>query len=173
MRDLEDVINSIKSYISEVTENSQSRINNIIDTVNVEKGDTVPATALLPRISNNVDDIIIEQRLKEINTFKNGRLNISVINETEINNVYDSAAREYKIELSYIVSDDFGKNIFFRALRMERVLTDLLLGYFSDAQEAGFMNGEIEKVFTPESVLLGNTSYSAIISGVLYKLTVN
>lgn len=163
MIDAEDIINSITEYLTEITGNSKSRINNAIDTVNAAKGDT-----LLSNVSN---DIVLSQRIKEVNTFRGGRLNIDIIGDTKFNPNYDRVAKNYIAEVSYIIRDDFADNTFLRALRMERVITDVMEGYFRDKQELGFVGGEIESSFTPERVLLGATDFKAIKSGVVYKFT--
>lgn len=159
MIDSEDIINSIISYLTEVV-GSKSRINNAIDAVNAEKGDT-----MLQNVSN---DIVLGQRIKEINTFANGRLNIDIIGDTKFDPNYDAVAKHYIAEISYIIRDNFSDNTFLRALRMERVITDVMKNYFNDKQEAGFIKGEIESSFTPERVLLGTTDFKAIKTGVVY-----
>lgn len=172
MRDIEDVINSIRSYISEDVGGGQARINDIIDSVNAEKDDTDPATALLPRTSNNIDDIILGQRIQEVNNFKDGRLNIDIIGDTKFNPEFNRVAKHYIAEISYVIRDNFATNTLLRAFRMERVLTDLFEKYFEIKQEAGFIKGEIESAFTPERVLLGNTKFEAIKSGIVYNLII-
>ena len=163
MLDSEDIINSITDYLTQVV-GSKSRINNAIDAVNTLKGDT-----LLPNVSN---DIVLGQRIKEINTFTNGRINIDIVGETKFNPNYNTVIKNYIVELSYIVRDDFAMNVFLRTLRMERVFTDVMQNYFNDKQVAGFIKGEIESSFTPERVLLGNTDFKAIKSGIIYNITI-
>ena len=163
MLDSEDIIASITDYLTEVV-GSKSRINNAIDAVNTLKGDT-----LLPNVSN---DIVLGQRIKEINTFTNGRINIDIIEETKFNPSFDTVIKHYIVEISYIVRDDFAANVFMRALRMARVFTDVMQNYFKDRQEAGFIKGEVEGSFTPERVLLGNTDFKAIKSGIIYNITI-
>jgi len=163
--DAEDIITSVKTYLSEITANSKSRLNNQIDAVNTAKGDT-----MLPNVSNLAADIILGQRSKEINIFKNGRINIDVIGEAKFIPELDKVAKSYTIELSYIVNDDFSSNVFLRALRMERVITDVMQSYFIESRDDGFIRGEIESSFTPESVYIGNTTARAIKSGVVYNI---
>jgi|SRR5210317_747881 len=163
MKDSEDIVKSLIDYLKEDLD-GVSRINKAINDANTEKGDN-----LLPNVSN---DLILGQRLKDWNTFKNGRLNLDVVAETEYKPSYNIAAKIYKIELSYIIRDDFSNNVFFRALRMEGVISDVMTCYFQDRQELGFIKGELISSFTPESVLLGNTIYKAIKSGVVYQLTI-
>ena len=163
MKDSEDIVQSLIDYLKEDLD-GVSRINKAINDANTEKGDN-----LLPNVSN---DLILGQRLKDWNTFKNGRLNLDVVAETEYKPSYNIAAKIYKIELSYIIRDDFSNNVFFRALRMEGVIRDVMTCYFQDRQELGFIKGELISSFTPESVLLGNTIYKAIKSGVVYQLTI-
>jgi len=161
MIDSEDIINSITSYLTEVV-GSKSRINNAVDVVNSEKGDN-----MLPNVSNT---IILGQRIQEVNTFVNGRMNIDIIGDTKFNPEYDTVAKNYIAEISYIIADTNATNTktFLKALRMERVITDVMKNYFKDNQEAGLIHGEIESSFTPERVLLGNTATKAIKSGVVY-----
>lgn len=163
MLDSEDIIQSITNYLTEIV-GSKSRINNAIDAVNAIKGDS-----LLPNVSN---DIVLGQRTNEINTFTNGRINIDIVGESKFNPAYNAVIKHYTVELSYIVRDDFAKNVFVRTLRMERVFTDVMQNYFKDCQEAGFIKGEIESAFTPERVLLGNTDFKAIKSGIVYKIII-
>ena len=164
MKDSEDIINSMISFLTEDVGGGISRINQAIIDVNSEKGDN-----LLPPASN---DIILGQRLQELNIFKNGRLNLDVAGESKFNPSYDMVAKNYIVEVSYIIRDDFSKNVFIRALRMERVITDIMQCYFKEAQEAGFVRGEVESAFTPERVLLGNTDFKAIKSGIVYNVTI-
>jgi hypothetical protein len=161
--DSEDILKSITDYLTEIV-GSKSRINNAIDAVNAIKEDS-----LLPNVSN---DIVLGQRINEINTFTNGRINIDIVGESKFNPAYDTVIKHYIVELSYIVRDDFAKNVFLRTLRMERVFTDVMQNYFKDCQEAGFIKGEIESSFTPERVLLGNTDFKAIKSGIVYKIII-
>lgn len=170
MRDSEDIINSITAYISEDVGGGVSRLNSIINAVNIEKDDDKGKVA---NVSNDIDDIILNQRIQEVNTFKNGRVTIDIISPVEVDNVYDSAARAYMVEIGYIMRDNFVRNTFLKALRMERILSDLMLDYLPDTQEPGLMEGKIERTFTPESVFLGNTNFKAIRSGILYKLIIN
>lgn len=151
------------SYLTEII-GSKSRINNAIDAVNTAKGDT-----LLPNVSN---DIVLGQRINEINTFVNGRINIDIVGEAQFNPSFNAVAKHYTVELSYIVRDDFSLNVFKRTLRMERVFTDVMKSYFKDSQEAGFIRGEIQSSFTPERVLLGNTDFRAVKSGIVYKIII-
>ena len=159
MIDSEDIINSVTAYLSEVV-GAKSRINNTIDAVNTDKGDT-----LLPNVSN---DIVLGQRSKDMNIFKNGNLNLDVYGETKFQSNYDAVAKHYTIEVSYVIHDNFSNDVFLKALRMERVITDVMQDYFKDVRGAGFMVGEMESSFTPERVLLGNSGYKAIKSGVVY-----
>lgn len=163
MRDSEDIINSLTAYLTE-TVGGKSRINNAIDSINSEKGDN-----LLPNIS---DTVILGQRLQEVNTFKNGWLNIDIMGEARAISTYDESAKNYIVEISYIVRDDFSSNVFLRALRMESVIFSLMKDYFRDNQEAGFISGEIESSFTPERVLLGNEGFRGIKSGIVYSFLV-
>jgi len=160
--DSEDILQSIEAYLTE-TVGSKSRINNAIDAVNAIKGNSI-----LPNVSN---DIIFGQRENEINTFKDGRINIDILGESKFNPTYDAVIKHYIVEISYIVRDD-EKNVFFRALRMERVITDVMKNYFKNSQEAGFIKGEIESAFTPERVLLGNSEFKGIKSGIVYKIII-
>ena len=162
MLDSEDILQSIEAYLTE-TVGSKSRINNAIDAVNAIKGNSI-----LPNVSN---DIIFGQRENEINTFKDGRINIDILGESKFNPTYDAVIKHYIVEISYIVRDD-EKNVFFRALRMERVITDVMKNYFKNSQEAGFIKGEIESAFTPERVLLGNSEFKGIKSGIVYKIII-
>jgi hypothetical protein len=161
--DSEDIIDSITAYLTEIV-GSKSRLNNQIDAVNTLKGDS-----LLPNVSN---DIVLGQRSQEINTFTNGRVNIDIVGEAKFNPMFDRVAKHYTVELSYIVRDDFSTNVFLRTLRMERVFTDVMQGFFRDSQEGGFIRGEIESSFTPERVLLGNTDFKAIKSGIVYNIII-
>ena len=164
MKDAEDITKSVINYLKGDVGGGISRINKAIDDSNIAKGDS-----LLPSVSN---DIILGQRLKDWNTFKNGRLNLDIVADTDYKPSYNIAAKIYKIEISYIIRDDFGDNVFFRALRMEGVISDVMACYFQDRQELGFIKGELLSSFTPESVLLGNTIYKAIKSGIVYQLTI-
>lgn len=164
MIDSEDIIDSVTNYLTEIV-GVKSRINNAIDLVNSEKGDT-----LLPNV---VDDVVLGQRLQEMDTCKNGRLNLDIVGETKFKTNYNSVAKYYIIELSYIIQEDFTSTIFKRALRMERVFTDVMKDYFENSQVAGFISGDIGSSFTPERVLLGNSGYKAIKSGVVYNFILN
>ena len=159
MIDSEDIIISVTNYLTEIID-GKSRINNAIDLVNSEKGDT-----LLPNVTN---DVVLGQRLQEIDTLKNGRINLDIVGETKFKTNYNSLVKYYNIELSYIIKEDFTSNVFKRSLRMERVFTDVMQDYFENNQIAGFIGGEIESSFTPERVLLGNSGFKAIKSGVVY-----
>ncbi len=163
MIDSEDILTSITNYLTEVV-GSKSRINNAIDSVNSEKGDSI-----LPNVSN---DIIIGQRLQEINTFNNGRLNIDIVGEAKIQPEYAAIAKTYSVEISFIARDDFSTNAFLRALRMERVISDVMVDFFKESQEAGFIRGEIVGSFTPERVFLGNSEFKAIKSGIVYQILI-
>ena len=169
MKDAEDIVKSLIDYLTEEVAqdgggNPISRINQAVIESNTKKGDT-----LLPAVSN---DIIIGQRLKDWNNFKNGRLNIDVSAEGEGKPEYNTVAKIYRLEISYIIRDDNGNNVFFRALRMEGVITDVMTHYFKERTEGGFIRGLVTSSFTPESVLLGNTAYAAIRSGIVYQLTI-
>ncbi len=161
MIDSEDIINSITEYLTEDV-GGVSRINKAIDDRNTEKNDN-----LLPNVSN---DIILGQREKDWNTFKNGRLNIDVMGEAKSTPAYDEVAKNYIIEVSYIIRDDMGSNVFMRALRMEGVITRVMSSYLKDTQQEGLMTSEVESSFTPERVFLGNSEFKAIKSGVVYNL---
>lgn len=163
MLDSEDILQSIEAYLTENV-GSKSRINNAIDAVNAIKGNSI-----LPNVSN---DIIFGQRENEINTFKDGRINIDILGESKFNPSYNTVIKHYIVEISYITRDDFAKNTFLRTLRMERVITDVMKNYFKDSQEAGFIKGEIESAFTPERVLLGNSEFKGIKSGIVYKIII-
>ena len=163
MLDSEDILQSIEAYLTE-TVGSKSRINNAIDAVNAIKGNSI-----LPNVSN---DIVFGQRENEINTFKDGRINIDILGESRFNPTYDAVIKHYIVEISYIVRDDSAKNVFLRTLRMERVITDVMKNYFKDSQEAGFIKGEVESAFTPERVLLGNSEFKGIKSGIVYKIII-
>lgn len=161
MIDAEDIINSITAYLTEDV-GGISRINKAINDVNTRKGDT-----LLPNVSN---DVILGQREKDWNTFTNGRLNIDIIGEASFIPTFDEVAKSYTSEVSYIIRDDGARNVFFRALRMEGVINDVMSGYLRDTQEDGVMTASLISSFTPERVLLGNTQFNAIKSGVVYNL---
>ena len=163
MLDSEDILQSIEAYLTENV-GSKSRINNAIDAVNAIKGNSI-----LPNVSN---EIIFGQRENEINTFKDGRINIDILGESKFNPSYDTVIKHYIVEISYIIRDDFAKNTFLRTLRMERVITDVMNNYFKDSQVAGFIKGEIESAFTPERVLLGNSEFKATKSGIVYKIII-
>lgn len=162
MKDAEDIVKSIIDYLKEDVGGGVSRINEAVTESNTKKGDS-----LLPVVSN---DIILGQRQKDWNNFKNGRLNIDVVAEAEFKPEYNTVAKIYRVEISYIIRDDNGNNVYFRALRMEGVITDVMTQYFNDRMEGGFMKGTVQSSFTPESVLLGNSGFAAIRSGVIYQL---
>ena len=163
MIDSEDIINSITDYLQE-EEGGVSRVNRAINASNASKGDT-----LLPNVSN---DVILSQRTQEVNSFTNGRLGLDIMGEGKIIPNYDTVAKEYTVELSYTIRDDFSSKVFLRALRMEGVITTLMQDYFNSKQEAGFMRGEISSTFTPERVLLSGPDYKAIKSGVVYNFLI-
>lgn len=162
MIDGEDIIKSITAYLTTDVGGGISRINQAINQVNAGKGDN-----LLPNVSN---DVIIGQRQQDWNTFKNGRLNLDIIGESKFSPTYDEVAKSYITEVSYIIRDDGATNVFMRALRMEGVLTSVISQYLRDTQEDGVMTAALESSFIPERVLLGNTEFKAIKSGVVYNL---
>ena len=169
IKDSEDIVNLLKEYISEDVGNGQARINDIIDKVNAEKGQSDPNTALLPRVSNNINDIKLGQRLQEVQTNKNGYLVINIVFESKFDPRYNKVAKEYTATIGYVIRSDGSKNIFLRGLRMERVLTDLFETFLEEKQQAGFINGRIEGAFIPKRDLLGNSEYNTLISGIIYK----
>ena len=162
MKDAEDIINSLTAYLTEVV-GSKSRINNAIDASNADKGDS-----LVPNVTN---DIVLAQRIKELQTFKTGWINIDITGEARNETQWDAVAATYEIEVSYVARDDMSPNMFLRALRMAGVISDVMSGFLREAQEAGFITGRVFSSFTPERVLLGNSSDKAIKSGVIYNLT--
>ena len=89
MLDSEDILQSIEAYLTENV-GSKSRINNAIDAVNAIKGNSI-----LPNVSN---EIIFGQRENEINTFKDGRINIDIVGESKFNPVYDTVIKHYIVE---------------------------------------------------------------------------
>ena len=167
IRDSEDIVKSIIEYLTEIvaTDPDISRINKAINDINIKKGD-----GLLPNVSN---DVILGQRLKEVNLLTNGRLNIDVeAQPQDSNSTYDRVAKTYIVEVSFVIRDDFSDNIFFRALRMEGVITNIMEKYFDLKQQAGLISGEVQGTFTPDRILLGLQKYSPIASGIIYKLTI-
>ena len=78
----------------------------------------------------------------------------------------------YIIEISYILKSPFNNKVYLRLLRMATVLKTLMNSFYRDNQEAGFIDGKITSLFTPENVLLGNTNLLAVQSGLTYNITI-
>lgn len=165
MRDAEDIITLLTDYIKEDIGGGVTRINDLINKENTKKGDD-----LLPNINSN---ILLGQGLKEIQTQKVGFLNLRINPDFEAITNYDNAAIIYIIEISYIVKSPFNNKVFLRLLRMTTVLKTLMNSFHRDNQgEPGFAKGEITGLFTPENVLLGNSSLLAVQSGLNYNITI-
>lgn len=164
MIDGEDIIKSLISYLTEDLGGGISRINQAITDSNTCKGDV-----LLPAVSN---DIILGQRLQEVNVFQKGHLNIDIKSDIEAESKFNKVAKTYEVTVSYIRKDSFAKEIYFAGLRMEGVITKVMESYLETKREAGFIDGDIVGCFTPERVLLGNTTEKAITSGVIYSIVI-
>lgn len=164
IKDSEDIIRLITAYIKEDIGDGVTRINDFIQKENAEKGND----DLMPDINS---DVLLGQRLKEIQTQKGGWLNLAIEPEIVAIPNYDTTAIVYVVELSYILREDFSDITFLKSLRMQTVLKDLMNSFFKNEQIAGFMKGEIESLFSPTVVLLGNKSFPKIASGIIYNLT--
>lgn len=164
MIDAEDIIKSLTNYLTEDVGGGISRINQAIIDANAKKGDD-----LLPAITN---DIILGQRLQDVNVNDKGYLNIDIKSEIGAATEFNETAKTYEIVLSYLRKDDFAEEIFLAGLRMEGVITCVMKEYFEIKVEAGFNDGRIVGCFTPERVLLGNTTEKAILSGVIYQIII-
>ncbi len=164
MRDAEDIINLITAYIKEDIGGGVTRINDLIGKENTKKGDS-----LLPDVNSN---ILLGQNLKEIQTQKDGFLNLRIEPDFEAVSNYDTNAIIYIGEISYILKSPFDNKVYLRLLRMTTVLKTLMNSFFPEKREAGFIDGKIISLFTPENVLLGNTNLLAVQSGLTYNITV-
>lgn len=164
MRDSEDIINLITAYLKADIGGGVTRINSFITAENTKKGDDI-----MPQINST---IVLGQRLAEISAIKGGRLNLDIITNIKAISNYDASATVHVVELSYILKEDFSDKTFLKSLRMTTIIKDIMDSFFKDNRVAGFMKGEIESLFTPERVLLGNRSFPAIASGIIYNITI-
>jgi len=168
MIDLEDSFLKIISYMmEEVTledDTVVSRLNYYIRNKNAEKGDS-----LLDEIPNDSSRFVLNQRMRDYKAFKNW-IDIAIAESVEFDSNFNAVAKTYIFSINALYQDDLSNAVFYNSIRMAEVLKDLMVDFFANVKDFGFIYGFPQSNILPERVSV--EGLKALKSGVLYTVVI-